>query len=366
MLVQITGDHDAGDIFTEDYLYFASYSLGWVAHARAYVHNVAGRFGLDGSSLMVEVASNDGYLLQHAVELGIPCLGIDPAGGCADAAAEKGVETLVDFFGSDTARRVVGSHGQADLICGNNVLAHVSPLNDFVAGFPVLLKPDGVLTMEFPHLQKLIENCQFDTVYDEHYSYFSLAAAKTLFERHGLRVFDVEQLPTHGGSLRVYACHADSTRYAEQAAVGTVLVGERDAGLLDPASYDGFQAEVDRIIASFERFLADERAAGRKVCGFGAAAKGNTFLNTYGAGPDTLAFVCDDTPAKQGRHLPGSRIHVVSPDVLSAEKPDTVVILPWNVAPEIVRRNAHVFDWGGRFVTFVPDVRVYQALEDVA
>ncbi|MEQ8667333.1 MAG: class I SAM-dependent methyltransferase [Rhodospirillales bacterium] len=366
LLVQIPHNHAADDIFNDGYLYFSSYSQDWVAHAERYVETVTEHFGLGASSLMIEIASNDGYLLQHAVKRGIPCIGIDPARGCAEAAADKGVETIVDFFSTETAERVAAERGRADLICGNNVFAHVPPLNDFVAGITRLLKPDGVLTLEFPHLQRLIEDCQFDTIYDEHYSYFSLTAAKGVLERHGLRVFDVERLPTHGGSLRIYACHSTFDGHGEQPGVAEVLGAERDAGLHDMSAYDGFQPRVDRVIAGFAQFLAEENAAGRRVCGFGAAAKGNTFLNTFGAGPDTLMFVCDHTPAKQGRLLPGSRIPVVSPDRLAAEKPDTVVILPWNVAAEIIRRNADVFDWGGKFATFIPERREYRTLDDLA
>lgn len=361
LLVQIPDHHAAADIFTEDYVYFASYSKGWVAHAKSYVDMVADRFGLGADSFMVEVASNDGYLLQHAVARGIPCLGIDPADGCAQAAKEKGVETRVSFFDEATATEVLNDRGPADLMCGNNVLAHVPDLNGFVAGFRVLLKPDGVLTMEFPHLQRLIAERQFDTIYDEHYSYYSLASVRSVFSRHGLRVFDVEELPTHGGSLRIFVCHAASAAHADGPAVDRVLAAERAAGLHDIDGYRGFEAEVKTVLADARAFLDAERAAGRSVCGFGAAAKGNTFLNALGADADTLAFVCDDTPAKQGRLLPGSHIPVVPSAALAEHRPDTVVILPWNVGPEIMRRYAHVFDWGGRFATFIPNIRVFDA-----
>jgi len=359
LLVQIPHNHAADDIFTEDYVYYASISKGWVAHAKSYVDKVADRFALNDQSFMVEVASNDGYLLQHAVARSIPCLGIDPAAGCADVAKAKGVKTHVGFFDKQTAELVAEERGKADLICANNVFAHVPDINGFAASFRVLLKPEGVLTLEFPHVQRLIAGKQFDTIYDEHYSYFSLKSAQAILQRQGLRVFDVEELPTHGGSLRLYVCHVDSPAHPSQESVGQVLAREQGCGLHTVSGYGGFQAEVDTITQSFTAFLADEKKAGRTVCGFGAAAKGNTFLNACGAGPETLMFVCDDTVAKQGKLLPGSHIPVVPSNRLATDKPDTVVILPWNIAPEVMRNYPGVFEVGGRFVTCIPELRVF-------
>lgn len=350
-LVQLAEFRRPEDMFTSDYVYFSSYSGSWVEHARRYAESVTQRFGLNDRSFVAEVASNDGYLLQHFVAKGVPCLGLDPARNAAEAARARGVETVVDFFGTRLAREVAESRGRADLIAANNVLAHVLDINDFVAGLAILVKDDGVVTLEFPHLARLVENIQFDTIYDEHYSYLSLGTVGTILGAHGLAVFDVEELPTHGGSLRVYAQHADGGARPVEPAVAAVLDAERTMGLDRLDCYQGFQAKVDRIRDDFVALVTREKAAGRTIAAFGAAAKGNTFLNYCAVGAETIDFVVDDTPAKQGRFLPGSHIPVVAEEVLKAGKPNLIVILPWNFAAEIKKRLDYARAWGARFVT---------------
>lgn len=354
LLVQLPETHKASDIFTDGYVYFSSYSKSWVEHARRYVELAIPKFGLDEGSRVIEIASNDGYLLQHFVARGIPCLGVDPAADAARAAESKGVKTHVGFFGSDLARRLTKELGRADLIVGNNVLAHVPGLNDFIAGLALLLKPGGTITMEFPHLLRLIEGLQFDTIYDEHFSYFSLQTACAAFRRHGLEIYDVEELPTHGGSLRIYV----GLERRAGAAVTDVRAREREAGLDRVSGYEGFQPKVAAIRDRFRALIAGERAQGRKIAAFGAAAKGNTFLNTCRVGHDAIAFVVDDTPAKQGKYLPGSRIPVVAEAAIRASRPDLILILPWNVKAEIMAKLSYVRDWGCRFMTCIPEVSV--------
>lgn len=359
-LVQLADFRRPEDMFTSDYVYFSSYSGSWVEHARRYADMVQRRFALDEKSLVVEIASNDGYLLQNFVAKKIPCLGIDPAQKAADAAREKGVETVVDFFGTDLAQRLArgerGGRGRADLIAGNNVLAHVPDINDFVRGIHALLKDDGAVTLEFPHLARLVENAQFDTIYDEHYSYLSLATVRAIFARFGLMVFDVEALPTHGGSLRVYGCREG--RRAVEPAVAAILAEEKALGLDRLDKHQGFQARVEGIRDDFLALVAREKTAGTRIAAFGAAAKGNIFLNYCGVGADVIDFVVDDTPAKQGRFLPGSHVPVVAEDVFKERKSGLVVILPWNFAPEIKRRLDYGRAWGVRFVTCIPGVTV--------
>lgn len=357
-LVQLADFRRPEDMFTSDYVYFSSYSGSWVEHARRYADMVTSRFGLNEGSFVAEIASNDGYLLQNFVAKGIPCLGFDPARNAAEAARERGVETVVDFFGARLARDTASTRGRADLIAANNVLAHVPDINDFIAGLEILLKDDGVATLEFPHLARLVESIQFDTIYDEHYSYLSLGTVRTILGVHGLAVFDVEELPTHGGSLRVYAQRSMSGARPVSPAVAAVLDAEHAMGLDDLSCYQGFQAKVDKIRDDFVALMGREKTAGNKIAAFGAAAKGNTFLNYCAIGAETIDFVVDDTPVKQGRFLPGSHIPVVPENVLKENKPDLIVILPWNFAPEIKRKLDYARAWGARFVTCGTGVEV--------
>jgi SAM-dependent methyltransferase len=358
-LVQVE-DAVPPDAIFSDYAYFSSYAQSWVAHARRYAEAMAPRFGLGKSSLVVEVASNDGYLLQHFVAMGVPVLGIEPAANVAEAAEAIGVPTRVMFLGAATARALAAEGVAADLIAGNNVLAHVPDLNDFVAGLAILLKPDGVLTMEFPHLMRLVEGVQFDTIYHEHFSYLSLLAVERAFGRHGLAVFDVEELPTHGGSLRVFARHVGSAAHPEQPAVATLRAVEAAAGLDGDAWYAGFAPRVAAVRDGLLTFLDRAKAEAKSVAAYGAAAKGNTLLNFCGIGPDRIAFVVDANPHKQGHWLPGSRLPIHAPAMLKAAKPDYVLILPWNLRSEIASAHAYIGDWGGRFVVAVPELEIIE------
>ncbi|RYJ01391.1 MAG: class I SAM-dependent methyltransferase [Acetobacteraceae bacterium] len=356
-LVQLEAFEAPAAIFS-DYAYFSSVSSTWLAHAEAYAAAMTRRFGLGPASRVVEVASNDGYLLQYFVRAGIPVLGVEPAANVAAVARGRGVPTEVAFFGQATAARLLAEGGPADLMVANNVLAHVPDLHDFLAGFASLLAPEGVVTFEFPHLLRLLAESQFDTIYHEHFSYLSLGVVAGLLQGHGLRVFDVEELPTHGGSLRVFACHEDAA-HEGMAAAGRVIEGERAAGLFEATGYAGFAETVVRIKCDALEFLIGERRAGRVVAGYGAAAKGNTFLNYCGIGPELVRVVADRSPAKQGSLLPGSRIPVVSPEALLAMRPDVVLILPWNLTAEVMAEMAAIRAWGGRFATAIPELRVF-------
>lgn len=356
-LVQVAESVPPEAIFRHDYAYFSSYSASWVAHAERYATDMIARLGLDAGSMVVEVASNDGYLLQHFAARGIPCLGVEPAGKCAEAARAKGLETVVTFFNGETAGRLAADGVAADLTAANNVLAHVPAIDDFVAGFPLVLKPEGVATFEFPHLLRMVAETQFDTIYHEHYSYLSLGFVERLMAKHGLRVFDVESLPTHGGSLRVYACHARA-RHEEMPGVAATREAEAAAALDRPEGYGDFARRAEGMRDALRRFLEDARADSLRLAGYGAAAKGNTFLNYCGAGAGDIAFVVDRNPQKQGRLLPGSHIPVREPAALAAERPDRILILPWNLAEEIAAEHAYVADWGGRFVVAAPRLRV--------
>lgn len=356
-LVQVEPAVPAEEIFS-DYAYFSSYSESWVAHARAYASMAASRFGLGPDSLVAEVASNDGYLLKHFVAAGIPVLGIEPAANIAKVAEENGVRSEVAFFGKETAGRLRARGLAADLMAANNVLAHVPDLNDFVSGFPMLLKPDGVLTFEFPHLLNLINEVQFDTIYHEHFSYLSLLTVEKILAAHGMAVFDVEELPTHGGSLRVYARHVACTRHADGPRLGAVRKKEKDAALDQPGAYAGFEPRVIAVRDALLNFLRNARDEGKTVAAYGAAAKGNTLLNYCGVGADLIPFVVDRSPAKQSHYLPGSHIPIFAPEKIAAEKPDYVLILPWNLRDEIMAEMAHVLSWGGRFVTAIPELRI--------
>ena len=356
-LVQIGEYKSSDDIFDEDYAYFSSYSTSWLAHAKAYVESMTARLGLSSESSVLEVASNDGYLLQYFVETKVPCLGVEPTGGTAAAAREKGVETVELFWGADTARQIVAERGKFDLMLGNNVLAHVPDINDFVSGFALALAPGGTLTFEFPHILCLIRESQFDTIYHEHFSYLSLLAVKRLFEAHGLCVYDVDELSTHGGSLRVFVRQAAHESLAVQPSVEALLVKERAAGLEESKGYSGFQQATDAIRAGAMTFLYEQRAAGKRVAAYGAAAKGNTLLNYCGVkGTELIEFVVDRNPNKQGQYLPGSHIPIVSEDRMRESRPDFVVVLPWNLREELRAQLDYVREWGGRLVTFVPEL----------
>lgn len=357
LMVQLGTIVDAGHIFRDDYAYFSSYSDSWVDHARRYVEAVVERFGYGGDSQVVEVASNDGYLLQFFVQRGVPALGVDPTAGTAAAAEERGVPTRVAFFGADLARELVDEGRAADLVIGNNVLAHVPPVHDFVEGLRILLKPGGVVTMEFPHLLHLIEKREFDTIYHEHYSYWSLLVVERLFAEHGLELFDVEELPTHGGSLRVFARHAG--RDGETTgAVESLKERERDAGLDRVETYAAFGERVREAKRDLLEFLIGAKREGKSVAAYGAAAKGTTLLNYCGVRTDFVDYVLDRNPHKQGTLLPGVRIPVRAPEHAAETKPDYLLVLVWNIADEIVEQMAHIREWGGRFVVPIPEVRV--------
>ena len=356
-LVQ-TEDHARADaLFSPDYAYFSSTSRGWLDHAARYAAAITARLGLGAQSHVIELASNDGYLLRNFVAAGIPCLGIEPTDSTADAAEAIGVPTLRRFFGAALGTELAGQGRSADLVIGNNVFAHVPDINDFARGIAEVLKPEGVVTLEFPHLLRLIEDCQFDTVYHEHFSYLSLATTARVFARAGLRVFDVEDLPTHGGSLRVYGCRVGAG-HAETPAVAAVLAREAAGGLGEDAVYDRFQTRANAVKNGLLRFLLDCARDGLRVAGYGAAAKGNTILNFAGVRPDLLPFVCDAAPSKQGRFLPGSHIPVLPPSALRENRPDFVLILPWNIADEVMAQLDDLSAQGTRFVTAVPEVRI--------
>lgn len=341
-----------------DYAYLSSYSESWLAHARRYVEEMTERLALDANSLVIEIASNDGYLLQYFVARGVPVLGIEPAANAARLAEEKRVPTLGRFFGRETARELAGSGKKADLLLGNNVLAHVPQLNDFVAGLGMLLKADGVITMEFPHLARLIEFNQFDTIYHEHFSYLSLYTVQKVFERHGLRICDVEELPTHGGSLRIFACHAGSRRLEVSDQVAHLLDREKEQGIDGLELYRGFTRKVEESKRALLEFLIPAKRQGKRVVSYGAPAKGNTLLNYCGIGRDFLDFTVDRSPLKQGRFLPGTHIPIHAPDRIREARPDYVLILPWNLREEVMSQMAEVRGWGGRFVVAIPRLEV--------
>lgn len=357
-LVQ-TEDH-AGreELFAHDYAYFSSTSAGWLAHSRAYVEEMVRRFDLGASSMVVEVAANDGYLLQYVKAAGIPCYGVEPTASTAAAARSKGIEIEESFFGVALAKRLAAAGRQADLTAANNVLAHVPDINDFVSGFAALLKPQGVATFEFPHLMKLVAGNQFDTIYHEHYSYLSLSAVRRIFAANGLTIFDVEELPTHGGSLRVFAQRADTGLHASTRRVAELLAAEETAGVKSTAYYDGFQARAEKVKDDFTSFLIDAKRKGLKVGAYGAAAKGNTLMNFAGIRPDFIPYVVDRAASKQGKYMPGSRIPIVDEARLKADRPDIIVILPWNIREEVMAQLSYAREWGARFVTAVPELRM--------
>lgn len=345
------------DIFDEDYAYFSSYSDSWVKHAQRYVQAMKQRYKLDQNSQVIEVASNDGYLLQHFVAAGIPALGIEPTESTARVAIKKGVPTRIAYFGSALGQQLANEGFTADLTAANNVLAHVPDIGDFAAGFAKVLKPEGVATFEFPHLLNLIRLVAFDTIYHEHYSYLSLLTVERIFKAAGLRVFDVETLETHGGSLRVFACREDAS-HPRKATVDAILSEERAAGLDTLAAYEGFQAHIAACCESFRHFLQSARAEGKTVAAYGAAAKGNTFFNVCGVSADDIEVIADRSHAKQGKWLPGSHIPIVAPERLIALKPDYVVIVAWNLAGEIRAQLSELEAAGTRFVTAIPTTRM--------
>ena len=356
-LVQVEAAATPAEIFGH-YAYFSSYAASWVEHARRFTEMARERWGLGSASKVVEVASNDGYLLRHFVAAGVPVLGVEPAANVAESARAIGVDTDVSFFGLATARRLKAAGHAADLVVGNNVFAHVPDLNDFVAGLACLLKPDGVVSLEFPHLLKLIAEVQFDTIYHEHFSYLSLLTTERILAAHGLRVFDTAELPTHGGSLRVMACHAASAVHPEGPGLPKVRRDEIAAGLDRDAGYQGFAPRVEAVRAGLLAFLREAREQGKRVAAYGAAAKGNTLLNYCGVGADLVACVVDRNPHKQGCFMPGSRIPILDPSRLAELRPDYVLILPWNLKDEITTQMAELSGWGGRFVIAVPALTV--------
>lgn len=355
-LVQTEDRVDAEALFTDQYAYFSSFSETWLNHAEAYVDAMSERFRLDRNSHVVEIAANDGYLLQYVQRRGIPCLGIEPTASTAHAARQKGIEILEAFFSSDLGSDLAAEGRAADLITANNVLAHVPDINDFLRGIASLLKPDGVVTFEFPHLLRLVQGSQFDTIYHEHFSYLSLTALKGILESNRLSVFDVTPLPTHGGSLRVFAQRADSKTHQPCPGLAEGLAEEARAGIQQEAFYSAFQAEANRIKHEFLAFALEVRKSGKSLAAYGAAAKGNTFLNFAGVRPDLLPFVVDRNPAKQGKFLPGSRIPILPELALRERRPDYVLLLPWNLKEELVQQLAYIHEWGGRCVTAVPSV----------
>lgn len=358
-LVQLPECVSPRDIFS-DYAYFSSYSDGWLQHCRAYTDMIVTRCGLDGESQVVEIGSNDGYLLQYFVEKGIPVLGVEPAANVGEVAIRKGIPTRVKFFGEETACELAGEGRQADLLLGNNVLAHVPGLNDFVRGMKILLKPEGVITMEFPHLMRLMAENQFDTIYHEHFSYFSVITVEKVFAKHGLTVFDVEELPTHGGSLRIYACHTEDASKPITQRVTDLRAREEAAGFTHLEHYLSFAEKVKETKRKLLTFLIAARGEGKSIVGYGAAAKGNTLLNYCGVRSDMIDYTVDRSPHKQGHSLPGTHIPIYHPDRIKETRPDYLLILPWNIKDEIMEQTAYIRDWGGKFVVPIPEVRVYQ------
>lgn len=357
-LVQAEAYTRAAELFNEEYAYFSSFSDLWLQHARNYVSVMTERFGLTPSSFVVEIAANDGYLLQYVKHDGIPCLGIEPTAGTAAAARLKGVEIIEDFFSVRLANELINQNKQADLVVANNVLAHVPDINGFVAGIALLLKLNGVVTFEFPHLMRMIAEKEFDTIYHEHFSYLSMTAVAHTFELNGLRIFDVEELPTHGGSLRVFAQRSDSGSHPVKDKVKKLLDREAVSGMKTQEYYAGFQEKADQVKDNLVSFLIDAKRAGKRVIAYGAAAKGNTLINYAGIRPNLIPCVVDRNPAKQGKFMPGSRIPIVNETCIMECKPDYVLIIPWNIRDEVMAQLSYIRDWGGKFVTAVPSLDI--------
>jgi SAM-dependent methyltransferase len=356
-LVQLDEFESPEEIFS-DYVYFSSYSDSWLEHSKRYTEVMTQRLALDDKSQVIEIASNDGYLLQYFANNDIPVLGVEPAANVAAAAIDKGIPTLVKFFGVATATEMRNEGLQADLLLGNNVLAHVPDINDFVAGMAIALKPDGVVTMEFPHLLKLIQFNQFDTIYHEHFSYLSLLTVERIFESHGLQVFDVDKLPTHGGSLRIYARHENGEPVTSS--IESLRRSEAAAGIDQLSTYSDFKEKVEATKRELLTFLINAKANGKRIAAYGAPAKGNTLLNYCGVRQDFIDFAVDRSPAKQNRYLPGTHIPVFAPEKIDQKKPDYVLILPWNIKDEIVGKMGHIRDWGGKFVVPIPTVEILE------
>ena len=357
-LVQLPEYESPEHIFS-DYAYFSSYSDIWLKHAEEYTNIVVERFGFDSNTRVIEIASNDGYLLQYFKEKGVPVLGIEPAKNVAKAAQKAGIQTIVEFFGVQTAKKLADEKKHADLLIGNNVLAHVPDLNDFVKGMKILLKPHGIITMEFPHLMRLMEENQFDTIYHEHFSYFSFITVRSVFAAHGLDVFDVEELPTHGGSLRIYACHAKDESKSIDQRVTDLIDKEKAAGFNMLDSYIAFGQKVKETKRSILDFMIKSKNEGKSIVGYGAPAKGNTLLNYCGIRTDFIDYTVDRSPYKQGHFLPGTHIPIYHPDKIRETRPDYVVILPWNLKFEIMQQMSHIREWDGHFVTLIPEVRIH-------
>jgi predicted TPR repeat methyltransferase len=357
-LAQTEDFAQANELFDAEYAYFSGFSTSWLAHCKRYVDDMVARFDLNRNSHVVEVAANDGYLLQYVKARNIPCTGVEPTASTATAARAKGIPIVEDFFGTHLAKELVAQDKQADLTVANNVLAHVPDINDFVAGFPMLLKPLGVSTFEFPHLLKLIKGNQFDTIYHEHYSYLSLTAVNRIFSANGLTVFDVEEHPTHGGTLRVFAQRSDTGQQMRSVLVDELLQCEAQAGMLSTGYYAGFQAKTGKVKDDFLSFLLEAKRQGKTVAAYGAAAKGNTLMNYAGIRSDLIPFVVDRNPAKQGKYMPGSRIPIVDEQRLKETRPGYVVILPWNLKAEIMKQLTYIKTWGGNYITAVPELRI--------
>ena len=356
-LVQTEDYTDADRLFNKDYAYFSSTSKSWLKHAADYCTMITNRLGLSENSFVVEIASNDGYLLKNFVSLGIPCLGIEPTKSTAEAASAIGIPVRQEFFGKDMGLSMANAGEQADLVLGNNVFAHVPDINDFTKGVAALLKPNGVVTLEFPHLLQLIQHSQFDTIYHEHYSYLSLYSVNSIFKAAGLRVFDVEELKTHGGSLRIYGCRRNSI-HKETSSVQAIFAQEIQAGMKNKKTYSSFQKKAEKVKDSFISFLLKAKAEGKTVAGYGAAAKGNTLMNYAGIRPDLIPFICDAAKSKIGQYMPASHIPILAPSALDENTPDYLVILPWNIVGEIMKQNAHLVEKGTKFVIAVPELKI--------
>lgn len=356
-LVQVEDYESPNHIFS-DYAYFSSYSESWLAHCKSYVDTMIKRFGFDSQQQVIEIASNDGYLLQYFAEREVPVLGIEPAANVAAVAKEKGIPTVVDFFGTSLARKLSEQGKSADLLLGNNVLAHVPNLNDFVSGMKIILKPTGVITMEFPHLKQLIEHVQFDTIYHEHYSYFSFTTVCQLFKKHGLVVFDVEQMQTHGGSLRIYVQHEEYSEREVTSGVKTLLEEEQSFGMTDISMYQSFSEKAMRLKRDIVQLCLSIKNEGKTIVGYGAPAKGNTLLNYCGLDKDYFDFTVDRSPHKQGKYLPGSRIPINAPDKIKDARPDYLFVFPWNLADEIIQQTAYIREWGGKWIIPVPHAHI--------
>lgn len=357
-LVQTGEEINSEEIFNEEYIYYSSFSKSWLKHSEEYVEKIMERYSFDSSSLVIEIASNDGYLLQYFKEKNIPVLGIEPSKGTADVAIQKGIETRIEYFGKETAENLAEQHLKADLLIGNNVLAHVPDINDFVSGLKTVLKEGGIITMEFPHLLQLVQKKQFDTIYHEHFFYYSLSTVNRVFNAHELEVFDVEELSTHGGSLRIYAKHAGNQKHKITDNVSRVIGIESSFKMNSPEFYHAFQNDVNEIKINFLEFLITQKKLNKKVIGYGAAAKGNTLLNYCGIKNDFIHYLVDASSYKQGKYLPGSNIPVVNEDKIKEDKPDYVVIFPWNIKEEIMDQLSYIRSWGGKFVIVIPVLEV--------